>query len=103
VSVRVECACGWVTQGEENQVIEAMQVHTRLIHGREITRDEVLTKAKKDDKPTTSRRRQHGRGNSWTSSFGIVVCSSPAARGDGSGHRARLCDRGRARHADLCL
>jgi hypothetical protein len=35
-----------VTQGEENQVIEAMQVHTRLSHGREITRDEVLTKAK---------------------------------------------------------
>jgi hypothetical protein len=23
-----------------------MQVHTRLLHGREITRDEVLTKAK---------------------------------------------------------
>jgi predicted small metal-binding protein len=46
VSIRVECACGWVTQGEENQVIEAMQVHTRLIHGREITRDEVLTQAK---------------------------------------------------------
>jgi hypothetical protein len=46
VSIRVECACGWVTQGEESQVIEAMQVHTRLLHGREITRDEVLTQAK---------------------------------------------------------
>lgn len=43
----VECACGWVTRGEEDQVIEAMQVHTRLIHGREITREEVLAQAKR--------------------------------------------------------
>ena len=46
MNMRVECACGWVTRGEENHVIDAMQVHTRLIHGREITRHEVLTKAK---------------------------------------------------------
>jgi predicted small metal-binding protein len=46
VNLVVECACGWTTRGEENQVIEAMQVHSRLIHGREITRDEVLTQAK---------------------------------------------------------
>jgi predicted small metal-binding protein len=46
VNLVVECACGWTTQGEENQVIEAMQVHTRLIHGREITREEVLAQAK---------------------------------------------------------
>jgi hypothetical protein len=42
----VECACGWLTRGEENHVIEAMQVHTRLIHGKEITREEVLAEAK---------------------------------------------------------
>ena len=46
VNLVVECACGWVTRGEENQVIEAMQVHMRLIHGREITREEVLGEAK---------------------------------------------------------
>ena len=48
MNIRVECGCGWVAQGEKNRVIDAMQVHTRLIHGREITRDEVLTKAKQE-------------------------------------------------------
>lgn len=46
MNVVVECECSWTTRGEENQVIEAMQVHTRLIHGREITREEVLAEAK---------------------------------------------------------
>jgi hypothetical protein len=26
---------GWVTRGEEYQVVAAMQVHTRMIHGTE--------------------------------------------------------------------
>ena len=44
MDVRVECECGWVTRGDENHVIEVMQVHTRQIHGREITREEVLVR-----------------------------------------------------------
>jgi predicted small metal-binding protein len=48
VNVVVECACGWVTRGEEQQVIDAMQVHTRLIHGREISREEVLAEPKRE-------------------------------------------------------
>lgn len=46
MNVVVECECGWTTQGEENQVIEAMQVHARMIHSREITREEALAEAK---------------------------------------------------------
>jgi predicted small metal-binding protein len=47
VDLVVECACGWVTRGDEQRVIEAKQVHTRLLHGREITREEVLAEAKR--------------------------------------------------------
>jgi predicted small metal-binding protein len=45
MTVVVECACGWVTRGEEDRVVEAMQVHERQIHGLEITREEVLARA----------------------------------------------------------
>lgn len=44
--VVVECECGWTTGGEEHAVIEAMQVHQRQIHGRELTREEVLAKTR---------------------------------------------------------
>jgi predicted small metal-binding protein len=46
VPVVVECGCGWVARGEENRVVEAMQVHQRQIHGLEITREQVLAKAR---------------------------------------------------------
>lgn len=46
MAVTVECECGWSSQGEESQVVEAMQVHERQIHGTEITRDDVLAKAR---------------------------------------------------------
>jgi hypothetical protein len=45
VNMVVECECGWAARGEEDRVVEAMQVHTRLIHYVEITREEVLVKA----------------------------------------------------------
>ncbi len=46
MEVVVECDCGWMTRGEESHVVEATQVHTRQIHGSEITREQVLVKAK---------------------------------------------------------
>jgi predicted small metal-binding protein len=46
VNVVLECECGWVTRGHKDRVVEAVQVHKRLIHGTEITREEVLAKAK---------------------------------------------------------
>lgn len=47
VNLVAECGCGWVARGEENDVVEAMQVHRRLIHDTEITREEVLAAAKR--------------------------------------------------------
>jgi predicted small metal-binding protein len=44
--VVVECECGWATRGEEDLVIAATQVHARQIHGDEITKDQVLAKAR---------------------------------------------------------
>lgn len=41
----VACACGWVGQGEEDRVVEATQVHSRQIHGVEISRERVLVSA----------------------------------------------------------
>ena len=45
MDVRVTCRCGWTTTGDEERVVEAMQVHQRQIHGVEFTRDQVLTLA----------------------------------------------------------
>ncbi len=46
MTVIVECECGWSTRGDEDNVVEATQVHERQIHGTEITRDDVLAKAR---------------------------------------------------------
>jgi hypothetical protein len=46
VRLLVECECGWTRVGDENAVVEAMQVHQRQIHGREMTRDEVRRKTR---------------------------------------------------------
>jgi hypothetical protein len=46
VRVVVECECGWSSGGDENAVIEAMQVHQRRIHDREMTRDEIRGKTR---------------------------------------------------------
>jgi predicted small metal-binding protein len=44
MTIVVRCECGWTTRGPEDQVVEGMQVHHRQIHGRELTRDQVLAK-----------------------------------------------------------
>jgi len=41
----VRCECGWSTRGNEDRVVEGMQVHVRQIHGRELTRDQILARA----------------------------------------------------------
>jgi predicted small metal-binding protein len=41
----VMCECGWMSRGDEDCVVEAMQVHVRQIHGRELTKAQVLAKA----------------------------------------------------------
>ena len=45
MDVQVTCRCGWMTTGAEERVVEAMQVHTRQIHGVEMTGDQVLSVA----------------------------------------------------------
>ncbi len=49
MEIEVECDCGWTTRGEESRVVAATQVHMRLIHDGEITRKQVLAKAKQRD------------------------------------------------------
>ena len=46
MDVMVACGCGWTTAGAEEHVVEAMQVHERQIHGVEMTRDQVLSRAR---------------------------------------------------------
>jgi hypothetical protein len=45
VGMVVTCECGWMSRGDEDCVVEAMQVHVRQIHGRELTRAQVLARA----------------------------------------------------------
>ena len=51
MTIVVKCECGWTNRGVEDQVIEAMQVHWRQIHGRELTRDQVLARAAPRQEP----------------------------------------------------
>jgi predicted small metal-binding protein len=38
----VRCACGWETQGDEDEVVAATQEHGRSVHNMLPTREEVL-------------------------------------------------------------
>ena len=42
VSMRVCCACGWETEGDEDTVVAATQEHGRRLHNMDPTRDQVL-------------------------------------------------------------
>jgi predicted small metal-binding protein len=46
MEVEVRCDCGWTIRGSENDVVDAMQVHMRLIHASEITREQVLARTR---------------------------------------------------------
>jgi len=42
----VRCPCGWETDGLEDQVVAAAQAHGREAHGKEPTRQEIMTMAR---------------------------------------------------------
>jgi predicted small metal-binding protein len=39
---RVECDCGWSFQGEEAELIAAVQEHGRVTHGMTVTAEQAL-------------------------------------------------------------
>jgi predicted small metal-binding protein len=43
--MRVRCACGWETSGEEETVVAATQDHGRKLHNMEASRDQVVAMA----------------------------------------------------------
>ena len=54
MEVDVRCDCGWSTRGREARAVDAMQVHVRLIHASEITREQVRARMR----PAEGRRGQ---------------------------------------------
>jgi predicted small metal-binding protein len=46
---QVTCACGWRTQGTEDEVVANIQEHGRQTHNRELSRDEVMAIAERLD------------------------------------------------------
>ncbi|HKX76837.1 MAG TPA: DUF1059 domain-containing protein [Acidimicrobiia bacterium] len=44
--LKVTCACGWETVGDEDEVVEAAQEHGRQIHNMESSREQVLALAR---------------------------------------------------------
>lgn len=38
----VRCYCGYVVEGSDDQLVQAVQVHVREVHRMEYTREEVL-------------------------------------------------------------
>lgn len=43
--MKLTCACGWETEGDEDAVIIAAQEHGRRFHNMELTREEALAMA----------------------------------------------------------
>lgn len=43
--LRLTCACGWKTEGSEDEVVAATQEHGRAMHNMEVTRERVLEMA----------------------------------------------------------
>ena len=42
----VHCPCGWETNGPEEQVVAAAKAHGQEAHGKEPTRQEIMTLAR---------------------------------------------------------
>ncbi len=40
--LRLRCACGWETEGTEDQLVEATREHGKALHNMEPTREQVL-------------------------------------------------------------
>jgi predicted small metal-binding protein len=41
----VRCDCGWTFQGDEDDLVEAVQEHGRTVHGMEVSREQALAMA----------------------------------------------------------
>jgi predicted small metal-binding protein len=42
---RVKCDCGWSVEGEDAEVIAAVQEHGRTAHGMDVSADQALAMA----------------------------------------------------------
>ena len=42
---RVSCECGWSAEGEDTELIAAVQEHGREAHGMEVTPEQVMAMA----------------------------------------------------------
>ena len=49
--MRVRCACGWETTGDEDAVVAATQEHGRRLHNMEATREQVVAMAIAEAEP----------------------------------------------------
>ena len=47
--MRVRCACGWETKGDEEAVVAATQEHGRRLHNMEATPEQVVAMALPED------------------------------------------------------
>jgi predicted small metal-binding protein len=41
----VRCDCGWTFEGEDDELVAAVQDHGRTVHGMEVTADQALAMA----------------------------------------------------------
>ena len=41
----ISCACGWTTDGEEDDIVRATQEHGRRLHNMDVTREQALAMA----------------------------------------------------------
>lgn len=53
----VRCACGWETNGTEDEVVEATREHGTRLHNMAATREQVLALATPANAPTAASER----------------------------------------------
>lgn len=41
----VSCDCGWQFEGEDDELVAAVQEHGRTVHGMDVTREQALAMA----------------------------------------------------------
>ena len=49
--LRLRCACGWETEGTEDELVEATREHGKRLHNMEPTREQVLAMVLPDAGP----------------------------------------------------
>ena len=53
--MRVRCACGWETSGDEDAVVAATQEHGRRLHNMDASPEQVMAMAIADTEPPPAR------------------------------------------------